>query len=199
MATSFDSASGPPARRTTGTLYRDILESLRVAGFFESVRAAVAPATARTMEHPPWMLGWVQAPEFDDTLQTLLRMHGRAAVIDIGLAVARRQAGGMLSPLVRGLVAITGSKPDTIYANLDGLYNVTVRGISFEWRSEGERNGTLLLRAGPPPPPEGVLTFIEGTLHYGTELCNVRGTFERRAGTAGVTCSWSIRWQPRAG
>lgn len=175
-------SSPPPAggRQALGTFFRDLLACVEAGGWTEQVRARVSEETRRAMDDPPWQLSWMDSAAIDEIEQAVGAVAGRSALVELGVQVARAQAGSLLRPLLRTVLKLFAQDPAGVFSRLNWFFGVAVRGIDLKYRPAGAGSGVIEARFDGLEVPDAAYHVMEGSLRLVFELCGVRGSVGER-------------------
>ncbi|GAC1540588.1 MAG: hypothetical protein NVS2B9_07670 [Myxococcales bacterium] len=163
-------------RAGMGVVLRELLLFLDARGLTGPVAERVSPATRALMQKPPWALAWVPAQPIDEIESAVQALLGREGCVELGLTLARRMGGALLQPLLRTALSLFGSKPETVFANLDRFFSLSTRGIAFEWQPADARGGVVKVVLAGGDLPQAPLHVLQGTLQYAFELTGGKGS-----------------------
>lgn len=149
----------------------------------------VCPAAAARMLDNPWSRWWWPGSEVESIFVALRRLAGDDALLAVSESLLRQHMLPSALPIVSWLVSLSGVRPATLFARLDLLAKVTLRGVRFEWASEDANAGTVRIHyPAPAQDPEVttkvwsrllaqtfVLTHVDGEV---TAISSVDGVLE---------------------
>lgn len=164
------------ARAGMGVVLREILRFLEAQKLTAQVEAKVSPETRALMQKPPWALAWLPARPIDEIETAVLTLLGRKGCVDLGLALGRGMGGTLLQPLLRTALTLFGSKPETVFSNLDRFFSLSTRGLSFSWEPIDARTGLVKVVLAGGDLPQAPLHVLQGSLHYAFELTGSAGS-----------------------
>jgi hypothetical protein len=190
---------GGTPRGYIGLSVRCGIDFIAEKGLTEKVRADASPAARKSLDHPPSKLGWYDATVLDE-LETLLLKHGGSqACVDLGYYAATHLGGSIVKPVLTFALQIFGTKPETIFTNLDRFYSIVTRGLHYQYEHVSAKSGNVVLTAEGPNPPPALFDVCRGNLNYLLDLGGVSGTIEphllRSADSTRTVVSFAAHWE----
>ncbi len=181
-------------RLMTGAVIRADKEWLAKNGLADQVRARLPPDSAALLDKPPLPITWIPARHVDDLLEAVLAIAGEEKLLQLAEEVTRSSFGPVVRPLLRTLMSLFGASPGSLLGKLDTVLPVFLRGASFTYEPQGEKQGTLRLRTVDQPARAWLLQW-RGTLRFGFEIAKVTGSIDSCIVDAdGKGASYSVRW-----
>lgn len=161
-------------RATIGVTVRGIVSALEAAGVCDEIRPKLSPEARRLIDSPPYHIAWIDDRLIDEIVYSAEALRGHDFVRDVGYAVTRDSSGPMLSPILRMIMAASGSAPSTLFSNLNRIVPMETRGLTTSYERVDDRSGVVVLTFAEKVPP-CALAFWEGVLRFPFDLCNVKG------------------------
>jgi hypothetical protein len=152
-----------------------IVKALQAFGWYEPVIAAVPPASRSALENPQ-ATKYHPGPAVDEVMEALGRLHGLTGPEQLMQKVTEQSLEGIVAPLARVFLTLTGNSPRVLFSRFDALLSATARGLSASWVDDaGEQAGTLTITYDRPPTPAMAHAW-KGALQHVLVFCRVRGT-----------------------
>lgn len=156
------------AYELSATYAANIVRVAKQLGHFEDTLPALSDADVQVLR-APGVRSWMEAGPFERFTEAAVVAHGLAIADRIGHEVVRTSIGPIVMPLVKVLMAVMGTDPAVLYARLDKLSSVAIRGLTFEWASMGKLEGVQTVTF-PDPVPLSVGTQWGGAMRYVVEV-----------------------------
>jgi hypothetical protein len=159
----------------SGTLFRGYLGFLRSKNLFDAVRAKVSPATAKLFDNPPAPSVWNDGKHFEEVLTAVHELATPESVQLLGFFTSKEASGPIVSPIIRTMVALSGTSPASIVSKMDRVTSMLTRGYGFAYQPSSETAGTVTIWTDEPKHA-AVWHSWQGTFVYFFEMTKVRGT-----------------------
>jgi len=180
-----------------GALLRGYLSTLKRRGLLPAVRELVSEGTREIIDRPPIPFAWEEAASMEELMDAIGRLGGRETVKELALETARTQAGPIVFPFMRTLLALGGATPESIFRHIHRVVALQARGLSVAYTPETPSSGTVELIYSYAPN-DFVYASWESVFHLVLEACNVDGAIERsELLDEGRRARIKVRWDPR--
>lgn len=158
-----------PDTEMSGLHMSGLVKALKAAGLFDGVLAAVRP-DARVALIDPYSAKWFPSRIGYEVLSAIIRVNGTAVYEDLNLRMSRDSLGVVMLPMVKVAMAIGGKSPNILLNRLDGIVQMTNRGVRLEWKNSNPTAGVLKLTYVCDTPSELVEYTWRGILRFGEDL-----------------------------
>ena len=118
---------------------KDVLAERRV---LEAVHRAASPALKALLDNPMAYSWWDSTVVFE-LIGVLVRHLGEAGFKDATFDASHRRMGPIARPLVRVLLALSGSTPEAIFKRVNMFARMGVRGVAASWTPGKAKSGQL--------------------------------------------------------
>jgi hypothetical protein len=162
-------------------------ESALLPNISALAREAMAKPTSR-----PWWPGSVN----DELIEGTERLFGRDAVVRFALRSVEVGVGPIAMPVLRIAMALSGSSPESIFKRADAVAGIGLRGVSYQWKSESNRSGTLVVQYLGVVSPSLLIAW-KGIMQFVFELTKVNGEAKPAFGTDRSAVHIPVKWTPR--
>ena len=139
-------------RRETTTSLRSFIPWLRRERLFDKVHAAISPAAAAVLAHPPLPTSWIDSTLTDEIFDAVAALRGNDAVTAMSLTGLRESLGFVVRPIVSMLMKISGATPSSVLAHLPTITTLFIKGVAFCWTSLSPDSGELVIAYEKPIP-----------------------------------------------
>ena len=142
------------------------LSAIRQLGHYEAMLAELPPALHPAAESPSSRSWWPGAVN-EQLLRALATAKGDAVVEEVGFLSIQNSIGPIVMPLLKVLLALTGSDPGTIFSRVGLLSSSSARGVKPTWKLVEPTLGELAIAY-----PEKIDPIL-GTLWHGGLRCGL--------------------------
>ncbi len=171
-----------------------VVKALRALEWYEPIVAAVPPASRAILENPQ-ASRYHPGATLDAVMEALARIHGLSGPERVMQKVTEQSIEGIVAPLARVFLTLTGNSPRVLFSRFDALLSATARGLGASWVDDaGEQAGTLTITYDLTPSPAMAAAW-KGALQHVLVFCRVTGTVTVRdsalPNAAVLHVSWS--------
>lgn len=133
----------------------------------------------------------------DETMAAVAHLHGADAVGKIMYSAMESSLEGIVAPLARVFMAMSGGGPIALLERLEVLIGAGAMGFDVTWHPEGKQHGRVVFTTDAVLPSEAEYSW-KGTLEYLLAFARVDGKVailprERE----GRDCVLAVSWLPR--
>jgi hypothetical protein len=140
------------------------LSAIRQLGHGEALLAALRPELRATAEAPSTQSWWPGAVN-EQLLRALATVKSDAVVEEVGFLSVQNSIGPIVMPLLKVLLALTGSDPATLFSRLGLFLSSSARGVKPTWKLVEPTLGELSISYPVNVDP------VLGTLWHGGLRC----------------------------
>jgi hypothetical protein len=156
-----------------------IVRALKAFGWFDEVLAAVGPVSRAALESPQ-ATKYHPGPAMDEVMARLMTLHGETGPEQVMQKVTQQSLEGIVAPLARVFLSLTGNSPRVLFSRFDALLSATARGLHASWVDDaGEQGGTLTILYDLPTT-RAMASAWKGALQHVLIFCRTTGTISIR-------------------
>ena len=176
---------------------RGYLQALQQHGLKAQVLDALDPEARRIAIDPPAPSEWIDGRVRFELDAVVLDLFGDRTLAQVSLEGNRAGISRLVRFGVESTLRLFGVSPATLFARMNQLAASTTRGLDYQWRADGPRQGLLEIayQKGDGVPMASWLSARSG-LRMVFDFCDVAGTVgppqivdERKN-----ACGYELRW-----
>jgi hypothetical protein len=164
-----------PPRQGLGNFFHAVTDFIDERKIREQVLALVSEETRQLVARPPRGFAFVDAKAIDELEAALFELQGERTLVELGLFAGKRLGSTLIQPVLRAAFYLLGERPEAAFGNLDRFFSLVTRGISFRWKPESERSGTVEAWFNGPGAPEAAFHVLRGSLMHVYEIVGQKG------------------------
>ena len=164
-------------RQFAGSVLRAHLAWLEKNDLKAAVRERLPEDTRPFFDKPPFALSWMPARHVDAVLETVLAVAGEEKLVQLGEETTRASMGAAVRPLMQTLMSLFGGTPAVLFRHLDKSAQLFLKGASFAYEPEGEREGVVRI-ASVERASRAFWLQWKGILRFGFEVASAQGAIE---------------------
>lgn len=186
-------------RACLGSVYRVTAEFLHQRGLAAEVVAKLPAGSRAFVERPPFSFGW-QAYEPLEEIEKVLYAKSPDLVAELGGAAAKFFSGTVVAPGIQLAGALFGSRPESIFSNLDQFFSLVIRGFAFRYQPSGAKEGRVLVKIVGGSVHASLFQQIKGNLYVTYEIWPAKNGFVGepevlRSDATGAEIALAVGWE----
>jgi hypothetical protein len=177
-----------------GVTIQAVVHVLERMGALTPVLQRVSPESRVALEYPHHKR-FHPGTVLDETMAAVATMHGAEAVGSLMYSAMESTLDGIIAPLARVFMSISGGGPRALLERLEVLIGAGASGFTVSWKPERDSEGRVVITTGDALPLEADYTW-KGTLQYLLAFAKVDGEVtilprERE----GRDCVLHVKWR----
>lgn len=185
-------------RACLGSVYRVTADFLKERGLAADVMAKVPAGSRAFVERPPFSFGWQDYEPLEEIEKALYASSPDLAA-DLGRAAAKFFSGTIVAPGIQLAGALFGSRPESIFSNLDQLFSMVIRGFAFRYQPSGAKQGRVFVRIAGGPVHASLFQQLKGNLSVTYEVWPANGFVGEpevlRSDATGAEIALAVGWE----
>ncbi len=170
--------TAPPPRtyEISATYLLANIKAIRELGFYDAWFGSLSDDLKEIVASPNRQNWWPGAVN-ERVLRALADRCGEPAVEAVGFTSVHRSIGPIVLPLLKVLLTMTSSDPNTIFSRLGQFSSTSSRGVEITWRPIDATHGEATIRYNARTEPV-MKALWRGGLRSGFSLLNRQGAVD---------------------
>ncbi len=168
-------------------------KALAAEGLREAVYALISPE-ARAGFREPHSARWHPGRYGIELWNALLELGGKPRVEEFNYQMTKKSFGPIVGPLAKLGMTLSGSTPASIFARLESLVSVALRGVIFEWKLSSPNGGVQTITYPCPIPSDALDAAWRGVFRVGSEIAGRTIRVDRFEAPTDRSCRFELSW-----
>lgn len=185
-------------RGALGIVYRVTNDFLVEKQVLDDVKAGLSPDSRKILDKLPFSFAWQPNAPLEE-IEKLLYAKSPKLAADLGFYAAKFLSGSVVAPVFKMALSLFGRTPDAIFGNLDRFFSMVVRGFTFRYEGEGEKNGRVVVTIAGGPVHPSLFQQIRGNLLMMYGIIDADGTVDEpvvlRSDATGAEIALPVAWK----
>ncbi len=159
----------------------------------EELYALVSPE-ARHAFHEPHSARWHSGRFAVEFWTALITLGGKPMLEDFNYRMSKKSFGPVVGPLIRIGMTLSGSTAATMFAKIESLTSLALRGLTFDWKPSGPNGGVQTITYPIPVPADVMDAAWRGVYRVGAELMGKTVRIDRFEALSDRSCRFEVSW-----
>lgn len=155
---------------------------------------AIISAEARAAYKEPHVARWHPGQYAIEGWCALLELGGKPLLEGFNYRMTKRSFGPIVGPLVKMGMTLSGSTPASMFARMESLTSVAIRGVRFEWKPSGPGGGAQSIEYPCPIPADVLDAAWRGVFRLGSEMTGKTIRVDRFEAESDRRCRFEVSW-----